>query len=83
VISCQEACLLIEQQLHQPLPWTQRMGLRFHLLICKACKAFSHQATSIRAIFRDDQNLPSSSLSPEARQRLSDRLREQSKSCSD
>ena len=38
--SCREAQLLATESLEGTLPFTQRLGLRLHLLLCWACRAF-------------------------------------------
>lgn len=42
-LNCREATQLVLQGEDRPLTWPERLGLRFHLLICKACPRFVAQ----------------------------------------
>ncbi len=44
---CKEATLLVEKQLQQPLTRRQRIGLRFHLLLCRFCRRYAKQSRAI------------------------------------
>jgi Putative zinc-finger len=41
--TCKEAAALILAREDRPLPWTDRLALRLHLAICKACPRFADQ----------------------------------------
>lgn len=43
MIDCRQAARLISAELDRSLPWTERLALRGHLLICKACPNFRRQ----------------------------------------
>lgn len=43
MITCREAARLISAELDRELPWIERVVLRGHLLICKACPNFRRQ----------------------------------------
>jgi hypothetical protein len=47
-ISCKAASRLISQSLDKPLSWQDKLALRFHLAICKYCKAFNRQLNKLR-----------------------------------
>ena len=47
-ISCKAASRLISQSLDKPLSWQDKLALRFHLAICKYCKAFNRQLKQLR-----------------------------------
>jgi hypothetical protein len=52
MMNCHEAHKLVVQAQDTRLPFARRIGLRFHLLICKACAAFEHQMAFLRAACR-------------------------------
>jgi predicted anti-sigma-YlaC factor YlaD len=43
MLTCKQASQLLSQSLDRPLPLTNRIKLRLHLVICDACKRFSKQ----------------------------------------
>lgn len=47
-MQCREAARLISQGMDAPLPWWQRIALRFHLAICDACTNFSRNIRLLR-----------------------------------
>lgn len=76
MITCKDASLLIEHQMHEALPLGHRIQLRIHLLICPPCRKFGHQTQSIRKHLRDQDPEHYQAMSGEARQRLLKRLLE-------
>lgn len=48
MISCKQASLLLSQSLDRRLTWWERLQLRVHLLMCDACKQFSHALARLR-----------------------------------
>ena len=51
-MKCREAAQIISRGMDESLPWTQRIALRLHLLICDACTNFSRQLRLLRAALR-------------------------------
>lgn len=47
-ISCREAAALMLAREDRPLDWSERVALRVHLAICKACPRFEHQVLVMR-----------------------------------
>ena len=47
-ITCQHASRLLSQREEEPLPWSQRVRLRLHLMICDACTNVSRQFAALR-----------------------------------
>lgn len=45
MLSCKQASRLMSEGLDRELSLSQRAGLRFHLLICRACTRVSSQLT--------------------------------------
>ena len=47
MLSCKEAMRLVSEQLDRKLPLRQRLSLRFHVLMCRACSRYKHQITTL------------------------------------
>jgi Putative zinc-finger len=43
MLTCKQASQIISQSLDNPLSWSDRMKLKFHLFICNACNRFNQQ----------------------------------------
>ncbi len=75
MLTCKQASKLVSQSLDRPLSWSERLRLRFHLLICDACNHFNRQLRVLRnAVKRMMQHTEGDStiqLSLEARDRIS------------
>lgn len=52
MLSCRQATRLISQSLDEPLPFRQRVGLKFHLLMCRFCSRYQRQMVLIREAMR-------------------------------
>ncbi|MGE0556676.1 MAG: zf-HC2 domain-containing protein [Burkholderiales bacterium] len=50
---CKETSLLLSRRQDQPLDWIERIRLRSHLLICKACGNLSGQLDFLRKAVKD------------------------------
>jgi hypothetical protein len=78
--NCREASRLQSDALDQPLSLPRRFGLRLHLLICKWCRRYGKQIRFLRqAVHEHPDELSEAvprSLSPEARERLKQTLRD-------
>lgn len=47
MLTCKQASQLVSQSLDRPLSWSERVQLRFHLLICNACQRFKQQLNQL------------------------------------
>jgi hypothetical protein len=78
--NCREASRLQSDALDQPLSLPKRFGLRVHLLLCKWCRRYGKQIRFLRrAVHEHPHELTDAtprSLSPEARERLKQSLRD-------
>jgi predicted anti-sigma-YlaC factor YlaD len=82
MLTCKGATQLISDGLDRKLPWWRRMGLRVHVMMCAACRAYRRQVIAIDALVRDrygpDPSIePIQSLSDERRERIKAALRDQ------
>jgi hypothetical protein len=48
LLNCKQASQIISQSLDNPLIWSDRMKLKFHLFICNACTRFNQQLRLIK-----------------------------------
>lgn len=78
MLSCQQTHELVTQADHQPLSLRQRLAVRLHLALCRLCRRYARQSDFIRqASSRLFARHPRWRLSPEARQRIQQRLDQQ------
>lgn len=52
MLMCKEATRLISEGLDRRLPFTQRMSLRLHVMMCGACLAYKRQIEALHLLFR-------------------------------
>jgi len=51
MLTCRDlAQTLASDYLDDQLSWRQRLGVRFHLLICEHCRRFVHQLALVRGL---------------------------------
>ena len=48
LLTCKQASQIISQSLDNPLSWSDRTKLKFHLFICRACNRFNQQLRLIK-----------------------------------
>jgi len=82
MFNCREVTRLVSESLDRELPLYQRMGLRFHLLMCKFCGRYRKQLLIMRETMRSHAKYDveadcSVSLSPETRKRMKEVLTDQ------
>ena len=80
MFSCKEVSVLVSAALDRRLTYWERLKVRLHLFICKACANFSKQMTVLRAATRrlaeerDTASMSEARLSEQARTRIRDVL---------
>ena len=50
-MNCKQATQVISQSLDRKLTLRERFVLKFHLIICNACKQFNQQLVALRSTF--------------------------------
>jgi putative zinc finger protein len=74
MLKCKQASFLVSQSLDRQLTLSERLQLRFHLMICDACTRFSVQLnqlySSMRSVVRNIEQDARLELSAEARARI-------------
>lgn len=76
-LNCRQASRLVSDGMDRQLTRMERVGLRLHLIICSACRAWRRQLLFIRRAIRQrpqaDEQIDGR-LSAEARQRIREAL---------
>jgi len=52
MLSCKAVSRLASDALDRSLPLAQRMAMRLHLMMCRACDRYSRQIRSLRELLR-------------------------------
>ena len=77
MLSCKDVTRLLSESMDRSLPFGKRIGVRFHLFICKFCARYKRQLVLIRQTARllvATEDIPGETLSAEARERIRDAL---------
>jgi hypothetical protein len=80
MLNCRQVTRLLSQSMEVRLPWYQRVGVRFHLLYCVWCRRYASQVQFLRkaakGLAMETQNASASTLSPDAKEQMRQRLEE-------
>ena len=82
MISCKEAARLVSEMKDRDVAWSERVSLRFHLLMCRMCRMYQRNLEMLSNISRHAGNLSLSRdttteyMPVAARQRIKDKLTE-------
>ena len=76
--TCRDAAQMLSEQDVRTLTWPERFGLSMHLVICSSCRKYRRGVVVLRTLLRQAAasgalNSPEK-LSPEARQRIGEKL---------
>jgi len=82
IFSCKKTSAMISESMDRQLPLSQRMGLRFHLMMCRLCSRYQRQLCLIRDTLHagsaaEQNETTGSGLSPEGRERIKKNLLEE------
>jgi hypothetical protein len=81
--SCRQVSRLQSVAIQQPLSLGQRIGLKFHLLVCSWCRRYGKQIGFLRTVAHEhahDETAPTpSALSSDARERMKRSLQDTTK----
>ena len=76
--TCRQATRLQSEAMDRRLSFSQRLGLRLHLVLCKWCRRYGEQLKFLRFAARQCEEHEGRQgpqrLSPEARQRIQERV---------
>jgi hypothetical protein len=68
---CKQIIDLVSQQMESKLPWSIRMEVKIHLLICKNCHRYAKQLSFMQSELNQlEKNLSSVSLATPAKKRI-------------
>ncbi len=75
MLTCREASRLVSEGLDRHLPWTRRLSLRLHLMMCRGCSRFRRQVEGLDRLVRRcskayDVIEQEETLSPAMRERI-------------
>lgn len=83
MLSCEDVSRIISRSQDEQLPWSDRLRVKTHLLMCKACQRMVRQMECLRDVARryestsEEPGHPEAErLSQEARTRILTRLRQ-------
>ncbi len=82
MLSCKQTSELVSKGLDKHLTITERLGVRIHLLMCRACTQYEKQLRFIRRATRrlsqgtEHGDQAATPLSPEARERIKNALKQ-------
>lgn len=89
MLNCKDATMLSSESCDHELPLRRRLGLKFHLLVCRSCDRFGRQIERLREILGsypveeggplDDPGGPC--LCQASRDRLNDAIRDELARC--
>ena len=82
MLSCKEVTELVSQSFDAEISARARLGIRFHLLLCRACQRYKQQIQILHQALRrlaglaeDDTSREGETLSPESREKIKRALR--------
>lgn len=80
MLNCREATKLLSDSLERRLTVRQRIGLRLHVMMCSACRAYGRQIAVLNRMFRHYVPLHDGqlghSLSPSAKERIKQAMKD-------
>jgi hypothetical protein len=65
MLSCKEVCYIVSESQDGQLPWRERLSVRTHLLMCKACQRMVLQMEFLRTAARRYGSAGEEALHPE------------------
>jgi hypothetical protein len=77
--SCTEMTHLLSEEMDHAVPWLTRFKMRAHFLMCCYCRRYMENLHYMRRLFRSSPSsveISSERLSPEAKERLKQTLRD-------
>jgi len=75
--SCKETASLVSQSMDGKLPWLDRLGMRYHLLICRFCRRYEKQIRWIESRVKAVPAVGKEKLDPDFSRNLRRMLQQQ------
>ena len=83
MFNCRSIARLVSESMDHTLPVNQRMGVRFHLMMCRHCGRYEQHLHRLRRLARSqapaDDPPPAAGLDEKAKNRLRRRIAAESK----
>lgn len=81
MFNCREVSQLVSEAMDRELSLTKKMGVRFHLMMCRYCARFGDQLTRIRDMIHAQQedNIPSLTMDDKVKARLNQLIEQRKK----
>ncbi|MFT5697961.1 MAG: hypothetical protein ACI8ZB_000815 [Desulforhopalus sp.] len=77
MLHCDKVSKYVSESMDRNLSFGQRLGVRFHLLMCSHCARFAKQLHLIRSLVRSEgHNYPQHSLREDVKNNIKKRLQE-------
>ena len=76
-IHCNESAQLLSLRQEQPLSTTDKIALRLHLLLCKACRSYEKQLSFFRTCFDHfRKQINSRSMSSQSKEKIRKKIKD-------
>lgn len=81
IFNCREVSRLVSESMDREMSLGQRLGIRFHLLMCRYCARFGQQLKRIRILVRrqTEDSVPPLAMDTKAKDQLKRLLKESSR----
>jgi hypothetical protein len=58
IFNCKDISSLLSRSMDKKLPLSTRLGIKFHLMMCKFCRRYEKQLLIIHAAFKEEIIVP-------------------------
>ncbi len=77
LFNCKEVSHLVSESMDHKISVSKRMGVRFHLMMCKHCARFENQLTMIRSLLKNrSTDSTSLKMDEEVKKKITQSLKE-------
>lgn len=78
VLNCKETSRSVSDAMDKNLPFSKRIGIHLHLMMCKSCARVAQQLKQLRSAVQGGagDNIPPQTLNEEAKQRMRRKIEE-------
>jgi hypothetical protein len=80
-MNCKETARLLSESKDRPIPFFQRLGMRFHVMMCRMCHVYERQMMVVSRTCREAGDVSASKcpgeLPADCRERIKDAMKKQ------
>lgn len=58
IFNCKDISYLISRSMDKKLPFSTRLGIKFHLMMCKLCSRYEKQLLILQSAFKEETIIP-------------------------